>query len=114
MVELWSIALVLIGSVMGAIGAIMFKKSSEKFSLSISGLFKNRNLIIGIIIYGLSVVIFVPALRGGELSVLYPIVSTSYIWTALLSVRFLGERMNNYKWLGIILIIIGISFIGIG
>jgi uncharacterized membrane protein len=58
--------------------------------------------------------LFIPALKGGDLSVLYPFVALAYIWVSLLSVKFLGEKMNKFKWLGIALIIIGVSFIGIG
>jgi len=57
---------------------------------------------------------FIPALKGGDLSILYPFVSVTYVWVALLSVRFLGEKMNKFKWIGIAMIILGVSFIGIG
>ena len=65
-------------------------------------------------LFVIGTMLFIPALRGGDLSILYPFVSLSYIWVALLSVRFLGEKMNKYKWIGIALIILGVSFIGIG
>ena len=68
----------------------------------------------GVALYGVGTVLFIPALRGGDLSVLYPFVSLNYIWVSLLSVRFLGEKMNRLKWLGVALIILGVSFIGIG
>jgi len=58
--------------------------------------------------------IFIPALRGGDLSVLYPFVSLSYIWVMLLSIKMLGEKMTKLKWLGILLIISGVSLIGLG
>ena len=64
--------------------------------------------------YGISTILFIPALKGGELSVLYPFVALAYIWVSLLSVKFLGEKMNKVKWLGIALIILGVSFIGLG
>ena len=54
------------------------------------------------------------ALKYGELSVLYPIISTGFVWVSFLSVYFFNEFMNFEKWLGIIAIIIGISFIGMG
>jgi len=59
-------------------------------------------------------VLFIPALRGGELSVLYPLVALVYVWVSLLSVRFLGEKMNPMKWLGIALILLGVTLIGLG
>ena len=35
-------------------------------------------------------------------------------WTCVLSVKFLGEKMNWIKWSGILIILIGVSFIGFG
>ncbi len=62
-------------------------------------------------LYGVSAVIYVWALKYGRLSLLYPITSLSYVWVSLLSVKFLKENMNNYKWIGISLIILGVILI---
>jgi multidrug transporter EmrE-like cation transporter len=112
MAEMWSIIVVLLISIVAALGALFFKRGSAKFSLSVSGLFKNKNLLIGAVLYAIAVIMFVFSLKGGELSILYPFVSTGFIWTAIFSVKFLREGMNRYKWLGIALIIIGVSVIG--
>ena len=113
MAELMSIVMVLISSIVGALGAIMLKLASNKFGFSLSGTILNKALIGGIVLYGLSTLIFVPALRGGELSVLYPIASTLYIWTALFSAVILSEKMNKYKWIAILLIVLGVSLVGL-
>ncbi|MCH8312753.1 MAG: EamA family transporter [Nitrospinae bacterium] len=75
---------------------------------------KNYNLLIGIFFYAIATLIFIPALKFGELSVLYPFVATVYIWTTLFSIKFLNENMNKWKWFGIIFIILGVSLIGFG
>ena len=75
---------------------------------------KNYNLFAGVALYGAGTVLFIPALKGGDLSVLYPFVALVYIWVSLLSVKFLGEKMNKFKWAGVALIIIGVTFIGLG
>lgn len=112
--QLWAILLVWFGTLIGAMGPILLKKGADKFSLSPIKLLKNHNLIIGLILYGISLIIFVIALRGGEVSVLYPLVSVGYIWVCLLSIKILKEKMNLYKWLGILFIILGVSMIGLG
>jgi len=112
--ELWAIGLVLVSQLIGAFGPIYLKKSSKQFGLSFTGLFKNFNLIIGVFFYGLATVMFIPALKGGELSVLYPMVSTVYVWVSLLSVKMLNEKMTYYKWLGVGVIIFGVVLIGFG
>ena len=112
--QLWAIGLVILATLVGAFGPILLKKASAGRLSNIKSLLENYNLVIGILLYGLSTILFIPALKGGDLSVLYPFVALVYIWVSLLSVKFLGEKMNKYKWVGIALIIIGVSFIGLG
>ena len=112
--QLWAVGLVVLATFIGAFGPILLKRASAMKLSSISALMKNYNLFAGVSLYGISTILFIPALKGGELSVLYPLVALAYIWVSLLSVKFLGEKMNKLKWIGIALIIIGVSFIGIG
>ena len=56
----------------------------------------------------------VVALRHGELSVLYPLISLSYVWVAVLSVLVFGEIMNAYKVAGICAIMAGVAVLGSG
>lgn len=64
--------------------------------------------------YLFSSVFFIAGLRNGELSVLYPLVSLGYIWTLLWSNLFFKEPLTRYKFLGLFLILVGVSFIGMG
>ena len=98
----------LIGTVIGAFGALLLKKGSRRVSLA------NLNLVLGILLYGVSAIFYLVALKREDLSILYPLVSIGYIWVCLLSVYFLKEKMNLWKWFGIVIIIIGVSLIGIG
>jgi len=68
----------------------------------------------GLALYAVGAGIMIIALRGGELSVLYPIIATSYIWVGILSHFFFGEDLNFFRWSGIFLIVIGIACIGFG
>ncbi|MBW2977682.1 EamA family transporter [Candidatus Woesearchaeota archaeon] len=111
-VELWALILVLFATIFGAFGPIFFKRGSRNFKLMT--IYKNYNFILGIIFYGVGTLLFIPALKGGELSIIYPLVSLSYIWVSLLSVKMIGEKMNKFKWMGILLIIIGVTCIGVG
>jgi len=112
--ELWAMGLVVLASFGAALGPIFLKKGAIDFKFKLKALIQNRNLILGVAFYGLGTIIFIPALKGGELSVLYPLISLSYIWVSLLSSRMVGEKMNKFKWIGVALIIIGVSFIGLG
>jgi uncharacterized membrane protein len=113
--ELWVIALVIGVGVIGALAPIYLKRGSSKINIkNLSTIYKNKNLIIGIGIYGFGTVVFIPALKFGELSVLYPIVGLSYAWVCLFSKIMLKEKITPIKWLGIAMIIFGVALIGIG
>lgn len=112
--EPWAIGLVISATLIGAFGPILLKKASEHKLSSLSSLMKNYPLMTGVSLYALGTILFIPALKGGDLSILYPFVSLTYVWVSLLSVKFLGEKMNQMKWFGIGLIIIGVTLIGVG
>ena len=112
MTQLASIILVTIASIIAAYGLVLLKKGADK--LRLKTLLQNKYLVLGAIIYGTSTALYIISLRGGELSILYPLASTTYIWIAIFSQKLLKEKMNKHKWLGIALILIGMSLIGIG
>ena len=111
-VELWAVGLVVLAGLLGSLGPIYLKKASDKFSFKT--IFSNYYLFLGVIFYGIGTVLFIPALKGGDLSILYPLIALTYIWVSFLSIKMLGEKMNRFKWIGILLIIIGVTFIGLG
>ena len=98
----------------GAYGAILLKKGADRLRFNLKSIIRNKQLILGFILYGLGTVLYIFALRGAELSILYPLVSLTYVFIAILSQLILKEKMNRYKWLGIALILIGVSLIGLG
>lgn len=112
--ELWSIILVLVATSLGSFGPLFLKKASGNVAFNLKQLLQNRNLIIGLMFYGVATIMFIPALKGGELSVLYPLVALVYVWVSFLSVKFLNEKMNLMKWLGVALILLGVTLIGLG
>jgi len=112
--QLWAIGLVVTATIIGSFGPILLKKASAKRLSKLKSLVTNYPLFGGVALYAIGTLLFIPALKGGDLSVLYPFVALAYIWVSLLSVKFLDEKMNKFKWLGIILIIVGVSFIGFG
>ncbi|MFH1590739.1 MAG: hypothetical protein ABIC95_02315 [archaeon] len=110
----WAIGLVLFLTLMTSAAQILWKFGADRLELSVEGLLLNVPLIAGIAVYGIAAVLLIIALRGGELSVLYPLIATSYIWVSLLSIFIIGEQMGLLKWSGIGVIVIGVSLIGAG
>ena len=111
MTEIWAIAVVLSAAVLGAIGQLNFKLGSDSMKFKIYEIIKNKYLIIGVLLYGISTVMFIVSLKGGELSVLYPLIATSYIWATILAKKVLNENINIYKSSGVLLIIVGVASI---
>lgn len=107
--SLLAFVIVFFATIIGALGSIYLKKGSKKI-LRI----KNLKLYKGLILYAISSVLFIWALKHGDLSVLYPITSLSYVWVSFLSILMIGERMNKFKWIGVAFIMLGVSFIGVG
>ena len=51
---------------------------------------------------------------GQHWSVLYPIIALTYVWVTILSPMFFNDVINAYKVIGVGLIVVGVSFIGLG
>lgn len=106
-----ALGIIAIATFIGSIGALFLKKGSAKFS--IKTLFKNYKVIFGLFLYLVSTALFIPTLRLVPVSVAYPMTSLSYIWTVILSVLILKEKINTKRFLGISIIIVGIMLLGL-
>ncbi len=104
-----AIALVLVSTLVTSAGNALLKLGSQ--SLSLSQPF-NTTLAIGVVLYGLSALMFILALRGGELSVIYPIYGLNFVWISLIALFLFDEPMPLLKWIGIIVVMAGIVMIG--
>ncbi len=113
MTPIWTIFLVIFGTMFGAAGSFYLKKGSFKVSRNPLHWILNPRLILGISLYMLSSLFFITGLKYGDLSILYPITSMSYVWVIFLSMKYLKEKMNVYKWAGMGFIILGVVLIGI-
>lgn len=109
-----SMAWVLLGSFIGSFGAVLLKAGARHLERNLVSLFKNWRLAAGVAAYILSSVFFVFGLRNGELSILYPMVSLSYIWTVFWSKAFFEEKLTSAKFYALGLILFGVALLGMG
>jgi len=109
-----SIALVTFGSFIGSLGAIGFKAGSKRLERNLRSLATNWPLAVGVAGYLVSSVFFILGLRNGEVSILFPMVSTGYIWTMLWSRLFFHEPFTRGKIFGLALILVGCVLLGLG
>jgi small multidrug resistance pump len=75
----------------------------------------NLHLLGGIVAYGLSTIFYVVVLGKFNLSVIYPVVIGLTVLSATITGAFvLGEKVATLQWVGIGLMLTGISAIAIG
>jgi drug/metabolite transporter (DMT)-like permease len=78
------------------------------------GIFTIPQLFAGYCLYGVFTVMFVYALRHGELSILYPLIALGYVWVTITAVVAFHETMNPLKLAGLVVIIAGVAVLGWG
>jgi len=78
-----------------------------------AGVISNLRLFIGYVLYGINTVLMALALKGRELSRLYPIIALTYVWVTTLSIfLFPEEHLNFFRTSGIAFIVGGVSILG--
>jgi drug/metabolite transporter (DMT)-like permease len=112
-----SFGLILLGALLTALGGIFLKRSAMALAglnFEISSLLRiatNMNLIIGFALYFIPIVFWIYLLRFYDLSKIQPMLSIVYVFTAILSIFFLGETVGLLRWLGIGFIIFGVVLV---
>jgi len=105
------ILLTALSAFIGSIGQLEFKRGADNLQFDIKMLLTNYHLIIAVAVYCVSTVLYVYALNKENLSILYPIVATSYIWILLFSKIFLKEPVGLTSWAGVFFILLGVTLI---
>jgi len=113
--------LIITSVAMGAVGQVLLKMGADKltnFSLtlptifySVIGIIKIPEIVIGLVLFGSSFLLWIKVLTGNELSYAYPMVSLGYIIIATVSFFVFKETFTINKMLGILMIISGVFFI---
>lgn len=94
-------------------GQLLWKAGSLRISFSNLLTFFNLPFLLGCVLYVIGSLLMILALKKGELSVLYPVVATSYVWVSLLApVFFPGDSLNGWKLAGVLVILASISLLG--
>ena len=107
-----SIAIVILTTFLTSSAQIFLKigvKSSESNFISLA---TNYHIIFGFLLYAIGGSLAIYVFRHGEVTVIYPLFATSYVWVAFSSKYFLGEELNLFKWIGILIIVAGVALLG--
>lgn len=98
-------AILIGGTVLGAVASMFFKQASEKEEI-IKVLFDLR-LYIGGFLYLASALVDIYVLRYLDYSTALPFTAITYIWTLLLAYFVLKEKISKKKIMGVGMIILG-------
>lgn len=104
------IFLMLIVTVLNGLGQLGFKMGMDVYS-GVLGVFTNIPLLMGLALYGVSMILATYALKFGDLHILYPMISLTFIWVLLLSLFVLQEPIGVLDVAGIGLITGGVILI---
>jgi len=107
-----SISLAVIGQLLMKRGMQIFGTFPVKELLfKLVPMLLNPFVFLGLASFGFSAIIWLVVLSRMDLSLVYPMVSIGYIAVALLSWIFLGETVTAIRWVGIIIICLGVILI---
>lgn len=107
-----AIILILFTTLLTSAAQLLYKFGASGLNLSFAGIVYNKFFILGTLIYFIAGALAFLSFRNGEVTVIYPILATSYVWVAIFSVYLLGEKVNLFKIIGILTIVGGVSLIG--
>jgi multidrug transporter EmrE-like cation transporter len=111
------IVLVLISVLLGVLGQLSLKQGMKNIgnfevkdflSARIFELIGEKFVVIGIVFYAIATLLWLVVLSKAELSFTYPMLAIGYILIAIFGKIFFGENVTFVRFLGILLISIGV------
>jgi uncharacterized membrane protein len=110
-----ALAILLFAVLLGAMGQIALKHGLNRVGIvgsravmrGILQVFRNRYILLGVLLYGASSVLWLYSMTRLDISFMYPMTSLSYVATAMFAVILLKERIVPVRWVGLVLIVAG-------
>ena len=108
-----SIACFLAAALLGALGQYLYKSGADQADGGVFSYLWNIRLLGGVVCYMGVMVLFVAAFKqGGELSVLYPIYATTFVFAAILAYWAYGTPIKPINVVGMGCLIAGMFLMG--
>ncbi|MFK7850654.1 MAG: hypothetical protein AB8D78_06710 [Akkermansiaceae bacterium] len=104
----------LLASLLGATGQFLYKSGAARATEGPLSYLLNPRLLGGVGCYIAVMILFIAAFkRGGQLSVLYPIYATSFIFSAIGAAWIYGEQIRPLNIAGMGLLVGGMFLMGL-
>ncbi|AET70695.1 putative membrane protein [Desulfosporosinus orientis DSM 765] len=109
------VILTILNSILMVTGQTLWKLGASGKEIHSIGqvlrLFLNPYIISGLMVYAFASVLWIYILNKGELSYVYPIQSTAFIFALIIGVSFFKEDLTLTKVLGVLVICLGVIII---
>lgn len=109
------VILTILNSILMVTGQTLWKLGASGKELHSLGqvlrLFLNPYIISGLMVYAFASVLWIYILNKGELSYVYPIQSTAFIFALIIGITIFKEDLSLTKVLGVLVICLGVIII---
>ena len=102
--------LVVLSTLLTSSAQILYKIGANR----LPELWTNWPLILGFVVYCFAALLIIIALKFVDMSVVFPALSTSFVWVSLFSVLFFKEVLSMINWFGVAIIVLGVSILSMG
>ena len=114
-----AVLIIIAGTFLVAVAQMLIKSGANRLGHAdlvgtAIGILTIPPLFAGYCLYGVFAVMMIYALRHGELSVLFPLISLGFVWVTILSVLIFHESLSPLKGVGIAVIVAGVATLGRG
>ena len=112
--ELLIVALTLLAALLAAVAQYLFKLHLPRFKFNLGGilaLVRSRMVILGLAVYAISLLIYLGALKLGQLSFVYPTFASVFLFVLLISKFKLHEHISITRAAGVLVILAGILLV---
>ena len=107
--------LILLGVSLSALGSIFLKAGAIRLShehgvyAALLQACSEWRIFLGVVMYIVPVLIWIYLLKKLDITFLQPLFSLVYVLTPIFAIAYLGEFVPPHRWLGILIIMIGIA-----
>lgn len=118
----YSITLILASVLVGVLGQLFLKAGVAKLGAIgaetlanlpqfVGTVVTNPQIILGLAFYGLGAAMWIVVLSRVDLSVAYPMLGLGYVFVLLTSWLVFGEAVTPLRWLGALMIVVGVVLV---
>ena len=108
---------IIISLTLGVAGQLLFKEGATQIDMSggivplVWRMVTNPWLILGVLCYGISTFFWIMVLKVKDLSMVYPMIASGYILVVLFAWLVRHEAISAGRWVGALVISLGVFLI---